>query len=135
MEIEIRKERRRKATRKYTPSIGVDIKGFFVNMPTALRAFGFAAFLISVAGVSIFCTSILMNSGILDGIGKGNDPSPPNESIVAVKESSSKPTVGIISNKKGKPEYLFVPGRKEYEVTYEENGVLKTKTMSKDPTK
>lgn len=57
------------------------------------------------------------------------------ENIVAVKESPSNPTVGIISNSKGKPGYLYVPGRKSYEVTYEENGILKTKTMSSDPTK
>ena len=57
------------------------------------------------------------------------------ENILAVKESPSNPTVGIISNSKGKPGYLYVPGKKSYEVTYEEDGILKTKTMSSDPTK
>jgi len=60
---------------------------------------------------------------------------PSSQNIISVKESSSNPTFGIIRNPKGKPGYLYVPAIKSYEVTSEENGVLKTRTMNHDPTK
>lgn len=89
---------------------------------------------------SIFLQYPLYKDVISDIYVNGFDDSEPADSsspenILAVKESPSNPTVGIISNSKGKPGYLYVPGRKSYEVTYEENGILKTKTMSSDPTK
>jgi hypothetical protein len=65
----------------------------------------------------------------------GSDDSSSPSNIIAVKELSSDPKVGIIANPKGKPSLMYVPGKGGYEVTYEENGVLKTKTMNSDPTK
>ena len=83
---------------------------------------------------------LLLKGSILFFDGGGYDSSstygsdvPSN--IISVKDSSSDPTIGLISVPKGKNGYLYVPGKKSYEVTYEENGILKTKTMSSDPTK
>ena len=59
----------------------------------------------------------------------------PEDRIKAVKETSQGGDLGIIGSKKG-PRAFMTAKQKEYEVTYEDkNGVIRTKTMSSDPTK
>jgi len=105
-----------------------------------IKSYGFIYLGVCIVVLSIFSVYPLFKDVIVDVYTNGFDDSEPADSsspgnILAVKESPSNPTVGIISNSKGKPGYLYVPGKKSYEVTYEEDGILKTKTMSSDPTK
>ena len=60
----------------------------------------------------------------------------PKHRIIGVKETSEGGDFGLIGGGKKGPRGFMTPERKKYEVTYEdENGVLRTKTMSSDPTK
>ena len=56
--------------------------------------------------------------------------------IISVKETSKGGDIGVIGGGKKGPRGFRTAERKMYEVTYEdENGVIRTKTMSSDPTR
>tara|TARA_B100001093_G_C26525239_1_gene883535 strand:+ start:61 stop:666 length:606 start_codon:yes stop_codon:yes gene_type:complete len=60
----------------------------------------------------------------------------PKHRVIGVKETSEGGDFGLIGGGKKGPRGFMTPTRKQYEVTYEdENGVLRTKKMSSDPTK
>ena len=60
----------------------------------------------------------------------------PKEKIIAVREVTKGGEVGLIGGGKKGPRGFMTAERKKYEVTYEDaNGVIRTKTMSSDPTK
>ena len=67
--------------------------------------------------------------------GSESDSYVPADKVIAVKEVSQGGDVGIIGTQKG-PRGFMTAKSKKYEVTYEdEDGVIRTKTMSSDPTK
>ena len=60
----------------------------------------------------------------------------PKQKIIAVREVTKGGEVGLIGGAKKGPRGFMTAERKKYEVTYEDaNGVIRTKTMSSDPTK
>ena len=60
----------------------------------------------------------------------------PTDRIISVKETSKGGDIGVIGGGKKGPRGFMTAERKRYEVTYEdENGVIRTKTMSSDPTR
>lgn len=79
----------------------------------------------------------LVGYGLLSFLGESQVESDvPKHRVIGVKETSEGGDFGLIGGGKKGPRGFMTPTRKQYEVTYEdENGVLRTKTMSSDPTK
>ena len=87
--------------------------------------------------VVIFFGVGLVGYGLLSFLGESQVESDvPKHRVIGVKETSEGGDFGLIGGGKKGPRGFMTPERKKYEVTYEdENGVLRTKTMSSDPTK
>jgi hypothetical protein len=70
----------------------------------------------------------------LDDGSSGGSPIP-RDKIIGVKEVSQGGDLGLIGTKNG-PKGFMTAKQKKFEVTYEdEDGVIRTRTMSSDPTK
>lgn len=109
------------------------------NWKRRMNAFisGFFLLIVKCAFCTVLLVAVFGALGyFFDDNGSRSGSSIPKQRIIAVKEVTKGGEVGLIGGGKKGPRGFMTAESKKYEVTYEdENGVIRTKIMSSDPSK